>query len=795
MLKNYLKITWRNLIKNKVYSFINIGGLAVGMAVAILIGLWIYDEVSFNKNFTNYNSIAQIMMNGSDNGTILTQPAVSIPLADDIRSNFGSDVEQVALSSWTSSAIIAFGDKKFSKNGNFMEPSAQDLLSLKMLGGTTNALKEPNSILLSASLANILFGESNPIGQTVKLNNKTSVSVTGVYEDFPHNSNFRDVTFISTWALYASSEAWIKEASDNWDNNSFQIFTRINSNTRFQSVSAKIKDLVHNHAHDKATDKTTIFLYPMSEWHLYERFENGKAIGGSIQYVWLFGSIGFFVLLLACINFMNLSTARSEKRAKEVGIRKTIGSVKSQLIGQFLSESLTVVSVAFIFAIALIQINLPWFNTVTDKQITIPFANIFFWVICFSFIFFTGILAGSYPAFYLSSFKPVKVLKGTFHTARFASLPRKILVVTQFAVSVALIICTIIVFKQIQFAKNRPVGYNREGLITIPIKTPDLYGHYSSLRNELLKTGAVDNMCESASPATDIWSNDGSFEWRGKEAGNANTFGIMSCTPDFGKTIGWQLKDGRDFSKEFTDSSSLILNEAAVKLMNLKNPVGEKIKWGWRGRDYTVVGVVKDMIMSSPFEAPKPAIFWIGDDNTANIVTLKLKAGISLGSALTKVEAVFKNYNPGSPFEYSFVDEEYGKKFLTETRIGRLSIVFSVLAILISCLGIFGLALYVAEQRTKEIGVRKVLGASVLNVWALLSKEFIVLTVVSFFIASPIAYYFMNNWLDRYEYHTNISWWVFAGTGLGAMLITLFTVSFQAIKAAIANPVKSLRTE
>jgi putative ABC transport system permease protein len=508
----------------------------------------------------------------------------------------------------------------------------------------------------------------------------------------------------------------------------------------------------------------------------------------------MFGLIGFFVLLLACINFMNLSTARSEQRAKEVGVRKTIGSVKKQLVAQFLSESLIVVFIAFLITLVLMQLSLPWFNTITDKQIAIPLANLFFWLLCGLFISFTGLLAGSYPAFYLSAFNPVKILKGTFKAGRFATVPRKILVVTQFTVSVALIICTIVVYKQIQFAKNRPVGYNRERLITIPMNTPDLYGHYDALKDDLLKTGAVENMCESASPTTDIWNSDGSFEWKGKDINSPNSFGIIACTHDFGKTVGWQIKEGRDFSKAFADSSSLILNETAVKLMGLKNPVGEKIKWGWRAKDYTVVGVVKDMVISSPFGTERPAIFWM-DYEAANIITVKLKLGLSTGDALAKTETVFKKYNPGSPFQYSFVDEDYGKKFSAETRIGKLSVVFSVLAVFISCLGIFGLALFVAEKRTKEIGVRKVLGASVRNVWALLSKEFVLLVAVSFLIASPLAYYFMNNWLVKYEYRTNISWWVFIVTGVGALMITIFTVSFQAIKAAVANPVKSLKSE
>jgi putative ABC transport system permease protein len=501
-----------------------------------------------------------------------------------------------------------------------------------------------------------------------------------------------------------------------------------------------------------------------------------------------------FVLLLACINFMNLSTARSEKRAKEVGIRKTVGSVRSQLIGQFLSESVLVAFVSFIFAILLVALLMPLFNKLADKSIALPWGNPVFWLVALAFTVITGIVSGSYPAFYLSKFDPIKVLKGTFRVGRFASLPRKILVVVQFTFSIALIIGTIIVFRQIQFAKNRPVNYKTEGLITISMSTPDLYGHYNALRSDLLETGVVDNMAESSSPTTNVYSNQIGFNWQGKDPNTLPVFGTIWVTLDFGKTIGWKIKEGRDFSKDFaTDSSAMILNESAVKQVGMKQDIiGQIIDFN--DRKYTVIGVIKDMIMESPYEPVEPTVFMFDPENVG-IVTVAIKQGIPVRAALSKIEAIFKKYNPGAPFSYTFNDEDYAEKFADEQRVGNLATFFTILAIFISCLGLFGLASFVAEQRKKEIGVRKVLGASVFNLWRMLSKEFALLVIISCLIAIPLAWYYLNNWLQQYDYRTTISFWVFIFSGLGALVITLITVSFQAIKAALANPVESLRSE
>jgi len=557
----------------------------------------------------------------------------------------------------------------------------------------------------------------------------------------------------------------------------------------------KIKDVVMVHKNEKTDGREQAVLFPMNKWRLYSDFKNGRAAGGRIQFIWLFSIIGVFVLMLACINFMNLSTARSEKRAKEVGIRKTVGSARGQLIRQFLSESVLVALVSFVFAVGLVLLLMPMFNKLADKKIQLPWGNTFFWLISLTFTFITGLISGSYPALYLSRFDPIKVLKGTFRVGRFASLPRKILVVIQFTFSIALIIGTIIVFKQIQYAKNRPVNYRSEGLITVAMSTPDLYGHYDAIRSDLLATGVVDDMAESSSPTTNVWSNQIGFSWQGKDPNSLPSFGTIAVTEDFGKTIGWQIiKGGRDFSKDFaTDSSAMILNESAVKLVGMKQDiVGQTIQFN--DKNFTVIGVIKDMIMESPYKPVTPTVF-LYDRNWANVITVAIKQGAPIKSALSKIEGVFKKFNPAAPFDYTFNNEDYARKFSDEERIGNLATFFTILAIFISCLGLFGLASFVAEQRKKEIGVRKVLGASTYNLWRMLSKEFALLVFISCFIAIPLAWYYLNNWLKQYDYRTTISFWIFIASGVGALAITLITVSFQAIKAALANPVKSLRTE
>ncbi|WP_080057660.1 ABC transporter permease [Spirosoma aerolatum] len=799
MLRNYIKIALRNLTRQKAYSFINIGGLAVGLAVAMLIGLWIYDELSFDKYHQNYDRIAQVMQHQTINDVTSTSRAVPIPVASELRRNYGSDrngglFKHVLLSSWTEGHILSFGDKKFWRTGNYIEPQAPDMLSLKMLKGTRAGLNEPYSIMISESVANAFFGTGEPLGKLLKIDNQFAVKVTGVYEDLPYNTQFSNLDYMVPWKVNVAIRDWVKRSEQKWDNNSFLVFVQLTDHADMEQASATIKDVkLRNGGKDLAKFNPQLFLQPMSRWHLYSEFKNGVNMGGQIQFVWLFGIIGVFVLLLACINFMNLSTARSEKRAKEVGIRKAVGSVRVQLIGQFLSESLLVVLIAFALALLLVELVLPFFNDVAAKKMTMLWTNPIFWALGLGFTVFTGLLAGSYPALYLSGFQPVKVLKGTFRVGRFASLPRRVLVVVQFTVSVALIIGTIIVFRQIQFAKNRPIGYSRSGLLYVQTTTPDIHNHYEAFRKELIETGAAIETAESESPLTGVWNVNGGFDWDGKAPNQQPDFAVVGVTYDFGKTVGWQLKDGRDFSKAFgTDSAAMVINEAAAKFMGLKDPVGKIIREG--NLRYKIIGVIKDMVMESPYEPARQTLFYISNF-PSNFINVRLNPNLSASEAVSKFAPVFQKYNPTAPFDYKFADAEYNQKFADEERIGTLASFFAVLAIFISCLGLFGLASFIAEQRTKEIGVRKVLGASVLNLWGLLSKDFIILVIIAFGIATPIAYYFLDNWLQKYQYRTELSWWIFAGSGAGAMFITLMTISFQSLKAALVNPVKSLRSE
>ena len=795
MFKNYFKIAWRNIIKSKVYSLINILGLATGMAVAMLISLWIWDELTFDRYHSNHEHLAQVMTTFIDNdGKMETRQAVCMPIGDELRSKYGSDFKNVCMASWNFGHVLAVGDKKINGSGMWVESDFPSMFSLRMIKGNSNALNDPSSVLLSASMAKTLFGNDDAIGKVVKFDNKDNFKVAGVYEDLPHNATLYETKLLLPWKKYITTEDWLKNAATQWNNHSWQAYVQMADKINMQQETEKIKNVVMVHKVAATDGKEQVVLFPMDKWRLYSDFKNGKPAGGRIQFIWLFAMVGIFVLMLACINFMNLSTARSEKRAKEVGIRKTVGSLRSQLIGQFLSESVLVAFMSFFFSIGLVMLLMPLFNKLADKSIALPWGSAIFWALALAFTFLTGLISGSYPAFYLSKFEPIKVLKGTFRVGRFASLPRKVLVVVQFTFSIALIIGTVIVFKQIQFAKNRPVNYRSQGLITVMLLTPDLNGHFDALRQDLLATGAVDNMATSSCPTTGVWSNRIGFKWQGKDPNSLPVFGTIAVSQDFGKTIGWKISEGRDFSKEFaTDSLGMVLNESAVKLVAMKqNIVGQTIQFN--NKNYTVIGVIKDMIMESPYKRVTPTVFFY-DPKQVNVITVSIKQGQPIKEALAKIETIFKKYDPGAPFNYTFNDDDYAKKFADEQRIGHLATFFTILAIFISCLGLFGLASFVAEQRKKEIGVRKVLGASVYNLWQMLSKEFAVLVIISCVIAIPLAWYYLSNWLKQYDYKTEISVWVFLFSGMGALLITLLTVSFQAIRAALANPVKSLRSE
>lgn len=794
MLQNYLKIAWRNIVKSKGYSAINIGGLAVGMAVAMLIGLWVYNELTFDKYHKNYDRIAQVMQHANYNGKIETQVANPALMGPELRAKYGSNFKYVVQSSWTGGHLLSIGNKHISKVGNFFEPDAPEMLTLKMLKGTRAGLKDPYSIMLAASAAESLFGKEDPINKTIKLDRSFDVKVTGVYEDLPDNTSFREIKIMMPWDLWLIQNPWVKEMKEPWGSNFSQTFVQVADHADMDKVSAKIRDTkLNNVGKEEAKYQWVVFLQPMRKWNLYNQFKNGVNTGGNIQYVWLFGIIGIFVLILACINFMNLATARSERRAKEVGIRKTVGSLRWQLIKQFFAESYLVVLLAFVLCLILVVLLLPLFNDVAGKEIEIPWTSPLFWIFSFGFIVLTGLLSGSYPALYLSSFQPLKVLKGTFRVGRFASIPRKVLVVTQFTVSVMLIIGTIIIYQQIQYAKDRPIGYTRNGLINLGMEK-EIREHFEAVRAELKNSGAIEEMAASNSPLTQVWNTNGGFDWEGKDPNMAVDFPNNTVSYEFGKTVNWKIKEGRDFSRDFaTDSAAFIINESAAKFLGFKNTVGSILKWN--DRPYTIIGIVSDIMQESPFYPVRPTLYHTsGYDDMYNLI-LKLNPQRSTSQSLSIIEKVLKKYTPTVPFDYKFVDEEFGSKFRAEESIGKLSSYFAILAIFISCLGLFGMASFVAEQRTKEIGIRKVLGASVVNLWRLLSKEFVLLVIFSCILAAPIAWYYLHNWLTNYDYRIQISWQVFVWAAAAALLITLVTVSFQAIKAATANPVKNLRTE
>lgn len=788
MFRNYFRTALRKFLKSRLFSFINLSGLSIGMAVALLIGLWIWDELSFDTYHSHYRQIAEVMENQTLKTGVSPMEVKPYPLAKELRGKFGADFKHVAAFSLASGVVVTSGNKKLSWTGGFADPEFPEMMTLDMVEGNRAALDDPGSILISASLANAVFGDQEPVGQTLRVADQYNLQVKGVYRDLPENTTFKGLDFIAPVHLLFNSNF----SENDWYTSAFDIYVQLSEGSDPKAVSSKIAAVLQEH--NKSVIKPVLFLYPMPQWHLYSEFRNGVPATGNIRYCWMFGIIGAFILLLASINFMNLATARSEKRAKEVGIRKAIGSGRHQLITQFFSESVLMVACAFVLALFLAHLLLPLFNDVAGKKMTIPWSRPLFWCCALAFMLIMGFLSGSYPALYLSSFNPVKVMKGSLRPGRSATVARKMLVVVQFTVSIGLGIATMIVYRQIQFARDRPLGYEQDRLITVPLTSPSLTASYHALRAGLLATGAVTNVAESSSPTTGIFSSANNMVWRGKDPNSQAAFGTISSSSDYGPTVGWNIIKGRDFSAALTtDSLAFVLNEAAVKQMGLLNPVGEQVKW--HGKDFTIVGVVRDMVMTSPFLSTMPTVFMMNTERSMNVIEIRLAPNQPPSQALSAIGAVFRKFSPDTPFDYQFEDVQYAAKFAGEQRIGNLARVFALLALFISCIGIFGMASFVAEQRRKEIGVRKVLGASVVSVWSLLSREFIALVLISLALASPAAWYFMHGWLQHYEYHTGIPWSIFLVAGTGVVLITLLTVSYQSIKAAVENPVRSLRTE
>lgn len=785
MFKNYLKIAWRNLFRNKGFSITNILGLTIGITCTILILLWVQDEVNYNKFHANHNNIYHVIAHRDFNNQIFTDKNMVLPLASAIQSNI-PQVKYAVVTTHNQSHILRYGAKKLKQQGYTVSNHFFDMFSWKFIkGNAATAIQNAYSLILTQSAATALFGNEDPINKVVRVDNDYNAKVTAVVADVPGNSTFQ-FDFINTFNYDNNN---LKEAMTNWQNSSWNVYVQTVPNANVQLIDKKINELKQQH--DPGDKKTsTYFSFPMSKWRLYSDFKDGKNIGGMIEYVKLFTIIAFIILLIACVNFMNLSTARSEKRAKEVGVRKTLGSERRQIITQFFFEAIVLTLIAFVLSMVAVLALLPAFNTLVDKHLPLPFLQSSFWLGALAIAVFTGIIAGSYPALYLSSFNPIKVLKGAFLPGKSASIPRRILVVTQFVISILLISATIIVYQQIQHIKNRDTGYDANNLIMIGA-SDDINKNFTVIKNELQKTGMVNAVTRTMSPITDIWWRSPGPDYDGKPADQNIIFAGETSDVDFTKTMGIKVLKGRDFSGMPSDSIAMLLNKAAVEAMGLKNPIGMQMRYG---RTFTVVGVTDNVIMGSPFEPVDPMMIFF-NPNGSNSVSIRLNQSAQLQKALQSIETIFKKYNPSVPFEYQFADQEFAKKFITEDLISKLTNIFAGLAIFICCIGLAGLASFTIEKRIREIGIRKVLGASVQQVLALISKEFLKLVLIAFAIAVPLTWWLMNNWLEKYTFRTNISIWMFGAVGMVVLLLTLVVVGLNTIKAAIANPVKSLRTE
>ena len=792
MIRNFFKVAYRNLLRNKGFSSINITGLATGMAAAILILLWIQNELSYDQFHKNKDRIYETWNRVPIEGQLACWNSVSALTARALEKDL-PEVERAVRVVDDNSVLFSVGDKKLIKSGNMVDTGFLQMFSFPMLeGNPATALNDIHSIVLTEKAAKSLFGNEDAMGKIIRLKNEENFTVTGIVKDLPGNTRF-DFEF-----LISMSNLKYGDGQDlGWGDNSTPTYVLLKPNVNYASVAPKLKALKQKYSDEAKTMKWELFLYPLERWRLYSSFTNGvEDNGGRIAFVKLFGVIAAFILLIACINFMNLSTARSEKRAKEVGIRKVVGAQKSSLIGQFIGESVFLAFLAGIAAIMIVQVSLPAYNQLTEKKLFIDFSNIYTWIAFTGFILFTGLLAGSYPAFFLSSFQPVKVLKGTFKKANALVTPRKILVVLQFTFAIMLIICTIIVKQQIDYARNRETGYNKDNLI-YHFMTGDIPKNYTLIKNELLASGIAKSVTKTNSPLTERWSNGWGQNWEGKNPNDNTSFDRYLSDEGLGVTAGLQFIQGRDFDlKRFpTDSTGLIVNESSLKVMKFKNPIGKTVSD--LGIDWHIVGVIKDFILTSPYEPTRPILICGAKSKFMSfyVMQIKLNGNNSTADNLKRAETIFRKYNPEYPFEYKFVDQAYAQKFDNEQRQGTLAALFAGLTIFISCLGLFGLATYMAENRIKEIGVRKVLGASVTRITTLLSKDFVMLVIISFIIAAPLAYWGMSKWLMDYSYRVSINWEVFALAGFLSVMIALLTVSYQSIKAAMANPVKSLRTE
>ncbi len=777
------------MLRHKAFSFINILGLAIGMASSALILLWIQNEVSYDQFHVKKDRLYEVYNRSVFDGKLWCWGTTPKVMAKTLKQEY-PQIEEVARTN-NSTFLFTAGEKRLNIPGYFTDPGFLTMFSFPLINGNPKtALNDVHNIVITQKMAKKLFGNDNAMGKTVKVDSNAYFTVTGVLKDLPNNTRF-DFEYLMPWS-YAKKIGWDDEY---WGNNSIQTYVLLKPGVTEAQADASIIHVTKTHSDTKEIDQ---FLHPMSKWRLYSKFdEHGKVSGGKIESVRIFSIIASFILLIACINFMNLSTARSEKRAREVGIRKVVGALRNSLIYQFLGESVLIAFISGVLALLIVQLSISGFNLLTLKQLYVPYGNPVFWLIFLFYIFFTGIISGSYPALYLSSFKPVSVLKGTFKAVNALVTPRKLLVIVQFTFAVILIICTIIIREQLQYAQDRDSGYKKDNLVYV-MMTGSIGKNFEAIKNDLISSGAAMAVSKTSAPITEGWSDSWGFMWKGAPPKNKVDFNMFNTDGDLVKTMGLKVIEGRDIDPKVypTDSTAILLNEASVKIMGLKNPIGEIVTNG-EGKDARqmhVVGVIKDFILQSPYEPVKHMIIQ-GPKSWFNVIHFRLNNANSTANNLKRAEEVFKRYNPDYPFEYNFVDQAYAKKFGDEQRIGTLASLFAGLTIVISCLGLFGLAAYMAQNRIKEIGIRKVLGASVAGVTTLLSKDFLKLVMISFAVATPIAWYSMSKWLQGYPYRITISVWVFIIAAVITIFIALITVSSQAIKAALTNPVKSLKGE
>ncbi len=792
MFKNYFKTAWRNIVRNKAFSVINVMGLALGLTCSLLIMLWVQDERSVDTFHANGKYLYQVYERNYYDGKVDAGYSTQGLLADELKRvvpeiQYASGFEYAAPPG--SQSTFEAGNKIAKMNGMFAGADFFSMFSYQLLQGkATTALSEPSGIAISERMAEYFFGSAEKAtGKMIRFENKDELKVTAVFENIPANSS-QQFDFLRSWSDFVKENDWVH----NWGNTDPQTFVQLKPGADAAQVESKIKDFIYRYKEKDKSFITELALQPYTEKYLHSTFKDGYIDGGRIEYVRLFSIIAVFILLIACINFMNLATARSAKRAKEVGIRKVVGALRSALIIQFVGEAVLITFFSIIIAIILAALLLPAFNGLTGKQLVLPFNEPIFWTIIVGLLVITGFVAGSYPALFLSSLKPVRVLKGSLKFSWREGFFRKALVVFQFTLSIFLIIGTIVVYRQVNYIQTKNLGYDRNNLVYIPIEG-DLVKNYDLFKQEATANTAIVNVSKMRNSPTAIFHHTTSIEWPGKDPNLSVSFADGVVGYDFVKTMNLQLQSGRDFSKDFgTDSAGFLLNETAVKKIGFKNAVGKTITWGnHRGR---VIGVLKDFHFNSMHEAIEPLIMRLDENWNWGTILVRIKAG-KTKEAIADLQKICKELNPKFPFTYQFSDLEYAKLYTSEAVVSKLANIFAFLAIFISCLGLFGLATFTAEQRTKEIGVRKVLGASVPNIISLLSTNFLKPVILAFFIAFPVAWYVMSNWLRSYAYKIDIGWWMFALAGLLTVCIAMLTVSYQSIKAAVANPVKSLRTE